>query len=699
MQVAGREGRAGHRASTPTATTATSSCTWVVNTGTPARHGHDRRDRPGVAARGRSTSASTDRSRRRTCTSSTEDERVIPVERTKTPFDVFELTRVGTEGIEALDTEALNSSSTTWPTSPRARPSGHRPRPRPRHASRPRSTSARPSCAQLLERADTLVGDAGREGPDARAAHRRQPADPRPDRQPARRAGRRARRGQRGGRRAHRVIVENETELDRILHDAASRPSTPWPPTRSELDTSLAWLGPGFYSRRRPAATARGSTIYVRTLGPRRPPRRACAILFARMDCDGMQRLTPRPGCRAVRRPSWLAVGCSVLPGGGGGTYDGHRVLPAGRCPVQAGQVRVLGLPAGRVQSRRDRRQPGPGRRCRSTTTSPCPTTCTAVIVPQSLIGERYVQLMPAWTSGRAQGRGRPRHRHRPTPSSPSSPTRRWRRSTSSSRRSTPTASAAWSTTCPTALDGNGASLNRALDNVGDLVETFASKDDELVAIVESFDRFTQTLRTREQQLGVVLDAFSAATQVLADERAEPRARWSPAWRSCRRERPRPGGRARHRAARQTSPPSPGWPSRSSSTSTPSPSCSTAARCSCQRAGRRRTTTELRAMNLRNNFGPLAQSILDPILQAHPRVPGPCRASRSRTVVPGRRHRPWPRSRPLRRLGRDDQRPPHTPIDGRARARRQPDGCRPRTPAPSVASRIAGGRPVRPGGS
>ena len=37
-----------------------------------------------------------------------EDERVIPIERTKTPFDVFELTKVGTKSIEATDTEKLN---------------------------------------------------------------------------------------------------------------------------------------------------------------------------------------------------------------------------------------------------------------------------------------------------------------------------------------------------------------------------------------------------------------------------------------------------------------------------------------------------------------------------------------------------------------------------------------------------------------
>lgn len=39
---------------------------------------------------------------------SARDERVIPVDRTKTPFDVFELTRIGTESIEATNTEELN---------------------------------------------------------------------------------------------------------------------------------------------------------------------------------------------------------------------------------------------------------------------------------------------------------------------------------------------------------------------------------------------------------------------------------------------------------------------------------------------------------------------------------------------------------------------------------------------------------------
>ncbi|MGH9245914.1 MAG: MlaD family protein [Acidimicrobiales bacterium] len=36
------------------------------------------------------------------------EQRVIPIERTKVPFDIFELTRVGTRSVQALNTEALN---------------------------------------------------------------------------------------------------------------------------------------------------------------------------------------------------------------------------------------------------------------------------------------------------------------------------------------------------------------------------------------------------------------------------------------------------------------------------------------------------------------------------------------------------------------------------------------------------------------
>src|SRR4029077_13187609 len=44
-------------------------------------------------------------------------------------------------------------------------------------------------------------------------------------------------------------------------------------------------------------------------------------------------------------------------------------------------------------------------------------------------------------------------------------------------------------------------------------------KDQQLVDIVDHFDRLTATLRTREGQLGKVLDEFAVTTHLLADER------------------------------------------------------------------------------------------------------------------------------------------------------------------------------------
>ncbi len=70
------------------------------------------------------------------------------------------------------------------------------------------------------------------------------------------------------------------------------------------------------------------------------------------------------------------------------------------------------------------------------------PAGAKAQIVPQSLIGERYIQLSPAYQDGHGHHGGRRGdHRHG---RSPSSPTRPSPRSRSSSTASTPRASVGW---------------------------------------------------------------------------------------------------------------------------------------------------------------------------------------------------------------------------------------------------------------
>jgi phospholipid/cholesterol/gamma-HCH transport system substrate-binding protein len=211
-----------------------------------------------------------------------------------------------------------------------------------------------------------------------------------------------------------------------------------------------------------------------------------------------------------------LSTGCSVL-GGGGGTYRVTAYFSRAVSVFPSSTVRVLGLPAGTVESVETE-----GDRVRIDLSINddirLPADVTAVIVPLSLIGERYVQLMPAWTEGdpRVEDGHVIELEDTIVPVEPDEALAALKEFLDSLD---PDGVGRLIDNAATALEGNGRHLGQALDGLSELVTTFAEKDDQLVSIVENFDRFTQTLVTRERQLGEVLDLFSSASQVLADER------------------------------------------------------------------------------------------------------------------------------------------------------------------------------------
>jgi phospholipid/cholesterol/gamma-HCH transport system substrate-binding protein len=138
--------------------------------------------------------------------------------------------------------------------------------------------------------------------------------------------------------------------------------------------------------------------------------------------------------------------------------------------------------------------------------------------VPQSLIGERYVQLTPAWIQGQPKAEDGHVIDAKDTiiPVEPDEALAALKKFIDSLD---PEGLGRLITNAADDLEGNGENLNGALDQVSQLVSTFAEKDQQLSSIVDSFDRFTTTLATRESQLGEILATFSQATQVLADER------------------------------------------------------------------------------------------------------------------------------------------------------------------------------------
>lgn len=204
---------------------------------------------------------------------------------------------------------------------------------------------------------------------------------------------------------------------------------------------------------------------------------------------------------------------CGVL--GGGDTYQLTAYFDRAVSVFPSSDVRVLGLPAGSVS---DVVIDGDQVRIEMSIPSDIeiPADATAQIVPQSLIGERYIQISPAFKEGMTAAKDGDVLEHTVIPVEPDEALAALKEFLDSLD---PNGIGDLVTNLEEDLRGNGPALNDALGSLSQLVETFAEKDDVLLRIVDSFDRLTATLSTREQQLGEVMDAFAAASQVLADER------------------------------------------------------------------------------------------------------------------------------------------------------------------------------------
>ena len=210
---------------------------------------------------------------------------------------------------------------------------------------------------------------------------------------------------------------------------------------------------------------------------------------------------------------------CSSLPvvGGGGGGYKVTAYFPSAISLYPQSQVRVLGLPAGSVNSIRVI-----GTQVRVIMTIPndipVPADVNATIIPLSFIGERYVQLFPAWKAG--DPRLRPNAvipiERTSVPVEPDQALAALKHLLDSID---PQATGRLVKNLAGGLEGTGAALNDALAGLGTITETLGNKDAQLGRIIDNFDKLTATLASRDQTLGRVLDAFARTTDALADER------------------------------------------------------------------------------------------------------------------------------------------------------------------------------------
>lgn len=210
-------------------------------------------------------------------------------------------------------------------------------------------------------------------------------------------------------------------------------------------------------------------------------------------------------------------AGCTS--GGGGDSYKLTAYFDKAISLYDQSSVRVLGLPAGKVT---DVEVEGTQVRVEMTIDGdvPVPADVKATIVPLSLIGERYIQLFPAWVDGQtraADGAVIPRERT----TIPVEPDEALAAVKEFLDALDPDATGRLIKNLAGDLEGNGQHLNDALRGLGTLTQTLADKDEEIGRIIDQFDDFTATLAVRDRQLARVMQGFAATTGVLAQERQE----------------------------------------------------------------------------------------------------------------------------------------------------------------------------------
>ena len=149
----------------------------------------------------------------------------------------------------------------------------------------------------------------------------------------------------------------------------------------------------------------------------------------------------------------------------------------------------------------------------------PLPADVEATIVPFSLIGERNIVLSPAWQTGReriADGATIPVERtHIPV-----EPDDALKAVTDLAKAIDPAAVSRLVLNGAAALDGNGAAINEALRQAGDLTAMLATQDAKLLKIAADAHAIASVLNDRTATLGKLLDDFAAVASELSSERS-----------------------------------------------------------------------------------------------------------------------------------------------------------------------------------
>lgn len=180
--------------------------------------------------------------------------------------------------------------------------------------------------------------------------------------------------------------------------------------------------------------------------------------------------------------------------------------------------VRVLGVDVGAVT---DTRNLEDGVRVGFVIDDPgvqIPRDAQAAIVPVSLLGERYIQLLPAYEGGPtlAEGSTIPLERT----AVPAEPDELLRSLQNYLGALDPQTVNEFVTNTATALDGAGEQLNGLIEHGAGVMATLARKRDDLATIIVQFERVASALVTRRKAIERVIHTYNDVVGTLTSNRS-----------------------------------------------------------------------------------------------------------------------------------------------------------------------------------
>jgi virulence factor Mce-like protein len=209
---------------------------------------------------------------------------------------------------------------------------------------------------------------------------------------------------------------------------------------------------------------------------------------------------------------------CGIIGGGGGSGKSYSAVFQRAIQVFPGVGVRVLGVNVGTVDSIKPVDNGVQVNFTISDSDTKIPEDVQAVIAPQSLLGERFVQLFPAYTGGPelAPGSTIPLSRTG-VPAEPDELLASLNNYLGAIKSSTVNE---FVTNAAKILKGNGADLNALIHHGANVLQTLADKRDDLAQIIVEFDKLSRALATRQSAVANLIHTYNSVAGTLVSNRS-----------------------------------------------------------------------------------------------------------------------------------------------------------------------------------